>query len=600
MKKRNGKRWIFAPNRFQSVMVRLLLTFFLLLTPIFIMGLTIYQVGIAHLDRQIYYMLKNQVTTRVADMENQMTLAQTQLHQLCNENALQRLAGMPDSMTLYERYEQINTLQERLHTIRDANPLIRQVTVYLPKIDYMVRAVTFENDTWQVSALDRDVFESAWAISAFYPSKLVYAYDQILYASQLPLPTSIGVEREPRILFVLEYDQAEVLESFSGLLDGVNTASALVFAGGEAIGESPAATAWTNAVETLRNEETSRSGTLDLSDDTAYIHCVWSEQLSAWYVAYAPREEAFAELNDFRRFIVGLMILFALVLLIYGIRAYCDVHKPLKLLTGAFDRLAQGDMDFQIRYDQANEFSYLTHRFNRMVHQLKDAMNKLYEQRILMQQAQIKQLQTQINPHFLYNSLYILNNMVAMEDCEAAMLMSQSLGDYFRYITRNARDTVSLTEELEHAHSYVEVQRIRFGKRLRIEFPPVPPEAKPVMVPRLSIQPILENAFVHALERSDVGELIVRINDEGDVFRVEVENTGFMESEEWLDRLRAELDDDSPEREITGLSNVHRRLKLTFGTGLVFEKIDPDRLCVVLTFPSEGEPLATAEQEEKQ
>jgi len=598
MKKCGGLMGIAAPKKFRSVMYRLLLTFMLLLTPILFMGLTIYHVGVSKLDHQIYHLLQNQVSMRIEIAEKQMTLAQTQMHQLCNERDLQRLAGRAESMSRYESFLVLNTLQERLKTICDANPLLRQVTMYLPKIGYMIYGDTLIWGDTTISGWDQGEFEQAWNISANHPSKLLYTDGSLLYASQIPLPTSMDVQREPRILFELEYDRTDILDSFQGLLDSVETSAALIFADGGFLGAEAEGDSWKNAVSFLRNSEAGGEKILDLSDAEAYICCVWSEQLGAWCMAYAPRAEAFKEMNTFRSFISVLMMLFVLVLLIYGVSAYREVHKPLKLLTEAFDRLAQGDMGVRIQYNKANEFSYLSDRFNRMVQQLKDTMRALYEQRILMQQAQIKQMQAQINPHFLYNCLFILNNMVAMEDCEAAALMSQSLGEYFQYIARDARDTVSLCEELKHVRSYIEVQRIRFDRRLHIEFPEIPAETGNVMVPRLCVQPIVENAFVHALERSKRGELIVRICREEAAFRVEVENTGCSAQEEWLEELRAALDDDSPDRELTGLINVHRRLRLTYGEGLRFERLEPDRLRVILTFPMgermDSEPALSA------
>lgn len=591
MSKGNRRQWIAAPNRFQSVMFRLILNFLLLLTPIFIMGLTIYQVGISQVDRQISQMLASQMDARISAVERQLMLAQTQMHQLCNENDIQRLAGRPDSMSRYERFSQIVTLQERLQTIHDANPMVQQITVYLPKVDYMVQAVALDTEytnAWTISKLNEVKFEQTWQISGSQPSKVVLRNGQMLYNSQIPLPTTIGTERIPRIVFSLEYNWSEIHDRFGSLLEGVGTRAALLFDEGQMLGDGVFGGAWTAAKETIQSSSVPKKNLLDLSDADAYIYGVYSEQLGAWCLAYAPRQEAFREMNRFRSFLFVLMALFVLVLLVYGISAYRDIHKPLKLLTGAFDRLGHGDMDFQIQYDKSNEFSYLTNRFNRMLQELKDAMRKLYEQRILMQQAQIRQLQAQINPHFLYNSLFILNNMVEMEDNEAAALMSRSLGEYFRYIARDARETVSLSEELDHAHSYIEVQRIRFGKRLKIEFPERTPETDSVMVPRLTVQPILENAFVHALECSEYGELTVRLLRDEAAFRVVVENTGFAETEERLNQLRESLDDDSPEREITGLINVHRRLKLTFDTGVIFEKVEPDQLRVILTFPTSG------------
>ncbi len=178
--------------------------------------------------------------------------------------------------------------------------------------------------------------------------------------------------------------------------------------------------------------------------------------------------------------------------------------------------------------------------------------------------------------------------MIAMEDYEAASLFSRRLGQYFRYVTRDARDTVFLSEELDHARSYVEVQRIRFGRRMDILFPENPFRAAQVQVPRLTLQPILENAFVHSLEKAEHGRLEVRVMDSGTEMTVEVENTGFQGGQERLNQLMARLEDDSPEQEITGLMNVHRRLKLTQKTGLAMRLTEEDTLIITVRLKMEG------------
>lgn len=584
------KKPIASPERFQSVLFRLLITFFLLLVPIFVTGLMIYYIGFSQLDFQITRLLSQQIESRLTEIGTQMYLSQVQMRQLINETSLTRLSGIPESLSVYERYSQINELQERLETLSDSNTYVRQITVYLSKPRYMLRAHPLKKDDWVVAKLNHDEFQTVWDVSIHDGNRVVCQDGNLLYVSQLPLTTAIGVNREPRILFEVDYNLGAIENRLSDLIDGVHTQSLLLFEDGQTLGDTTSDPIWADVFFTFQTSDFEKTANLNLSDSTAYVLGVYSEQIGAWCLTYAPRAEAFQELNNFRTFVFVLTGLFVLVLALYGVRTYRDIHKPLKLLTDAFDRLAAGDMDFQISYDQPNEFAYLAKRFDRMLTELKETTSRLYQQRIFMQQAQIKQLQAQINPHFLYNSLFILENMIAMDDTEAAALLSRKLGEYFRYITRDARNIVPLEEELEHARSYVEVQRIRFGRRIHIEFQESPPEVDRVWIPRLTIQPILENAFVHALEHSKSGNLWVRLLPKDRIFTVEIENTGFEESDEWLDMLVYRLDDECSEQEITGLVNVHRRLKLIYGEGLSFRRKSPQCFTVVIHLPMDVHP----------
>lgn len=580
---------ISAPSRFHSVLFRLILTFTMILIPIVVMGLTIYQVGVNRMDRQITLSLNQQVDFKIQELESQMRLAQEQMNQLSEEKDILQLSGRYAMMSDYEQVDQLNRLQERMATIRNANSFVKQIEVYLPGLGRSLRAISWAVDESVILDLDEEKFERMWKLSAKQPNQVFNDQGRLYYVSQQPILLSIGMKKRPRLLCAIEYDLNAITKHFANILPDLQVGSALLFADGTVMGDG-----LDGELQSQLKARVGQQGAeqdereISWRDGQYYVISRYSPQLGARYMLYASRIEAFSELNEFKTFLIVLLILFVVAMMIYGVRAYMDVHTPLKLLTGAFDRLAWGDMDFQVQYDKPNEFQYLTERFNLMLLKLKETVSLLYHQRILMQQAQIKQLQAQINPHFLYNSFFILDNMIAMEDYEAASLFSRRLGQYFRYVTRDARDTVFLSEELDHARSYVEVQRIRFGRRMDILFPENPFRAAQVQVPRLTLQPILENAFVHSLEKAEHGRLEVRVMDSGTEMTVEVENTGFQGGQERLDQLMARLEDDSPEQEITGLMNVHRRLKLTQKTGLAMRLTEEDTLIVTVRLKMEG------------
>lgn len=580
---------ISAPSRFHSVLFRLILTFTMILIPIVVMGLTIYQVGVNRMDRQITLSLNQQVDFKIQELESQMRLAQEQMNQLSEEKDILQLSGRYAMMSDYEQVDQLNRLQERMATIRNANSFVKQIEVYLPGLGRSLRAISWAVDESVILDLDEEKFERMWKLSAKQPNQVFNDQGRLYYVSQQPILLSIGMKKRPRLLCAIEYDLNAITKHFANILPDLQVGSALLFADGTVMGDG-----LDGELQSQLKARVGQQGAeqdereISWRDGQYYVISRYSPQLGARYMLYASRIEAFSELNEFKTFLIVLLILFVVAMMIYGVRAYMDVHTPLKLLTGAFDRLAWGDMDFQVQYDKPNEFQYLTERFNLMLLKLKETVSLLYHQRILMQQAQIKQLQAQINPHFLYNSFFILDNMIAMEDYEAASLFSRRLGQYFRYVTRDARDTVFLSEELDHARSYVEVQRIRFGRRMDILFPENPFRAAQVQVPRLTLQPILENAFVHSLEKAEHGRLEVRVMDSGTGMTVEVENTGFQGGQERLNQLMARLEDDSPEQEITGLMNVHRRLKLTQKTGLAMRLTEEDTLIVTVRLKMEG------------
>ncbi len=171
------------------------------------------------------------------------------------------------------------------------------------------------------------------------------------------------------------------------------------------------------------------------------------------------------------------------------------------------------------------------------------------------------QLQSQINPHFLYNSYFMLHRMIKQQDWERAGRFSRYMGEYFRYITRSAQQTLPLSREVEHARIYAEIQGMRFDGRIRVEFGDLPEQLKEMNVPKLILQPILENAFEHGM-REKIADGLVRVQFEMEGFgcRIQVEDNGEELTDERLEALRASLD--APEGEMTALRNIHRRLNI--------------------------------------
>ena len=137
----------------------------------------------------------------------------------------------------------------------------------------------------------------------------------------------------------------------------------------------------------------------------------------------------------------------------------------------------------------------------------------------------------------------------------------------YKYITKNDGGETLFSEEHAHAYNYAKIQAIRFEGRVSIEFEPFPEAMKHLTVPRLIFQPLLENAFLHGLEQSDGKEqLFVGYRITEDAYRVSVMNTGKPISAETLERLQTEFGNKSGLPDYSGLANIHRRLRLTFGS----------------------------------
>ena len=243
---------------------------------------------------------------------------------------------------------------------------------------------------------------------------------------------------------------------------------------------------------------------------------------------------------------------------------YKYIHEPLSHLVEAFKYVEEGTLDVSIQHDVADEFSYIYSRFNSMVYEIQTLINQVYKQTILAQQAELKQLQSQINPHFLYNSFFQINTMARLND-DHLIPFTKKLGEYFRFVTKNTQDQITLLEEMNHAKVYTDIQQMRFSKRLTLTFEALPLQVQQVKVPRLIVQPLIENAFEHALEKQQKAVLHVTYSMNRHMIAVHIEDNGQEVSDEALRQISSRIRDAMTTTEMSGMMNVHRRIKLLYG-----------------------------------
>ena len=187
-----------------------------------------------------------------------------------------------------------------------------------------------------------------------------------------------------------------------------------------------------------------------------------------------------------------------------------------------------------------------------------------------LQEARLKALQAQINPHFLYNTLNMIGQMSYIEGAERTTELIETFSDFFRYNVESFERDVTLREEIDSAKGYAALQRERFGDRIRYSFE-ADDAVNDIRVPSLIVQPLVENAISHGLRmRTGGGEVKVRVkaNDEGG-FEIAVSDNGCGMDAEALRTLRERAEetrgDDQSEHVSIGITNVISRMRLTFG-----------------------------------
>ena len=267
--------------------------------------------------------------------------------------------------------------------------------------------------------------------------------------------------------------------------------------------------------------------------------------------------------------IVIFISLSTLVIVIFFIQSLKLIHRPLQNLIGGFDRLRQGDLSVRAQKPETKDFNYLYDSFNHMAAELEQLVSENYKQEILLQKAELRQLQAQINPHFLYNNFFWLQRVISSGDIEQAEQITQELGTYFRYITRKNSDLVLLSDENEHAMIYTNLQAVRFSGRIQVDLGTLPAEFGDRQVPKLFLQPLIENAFKYALEEQISGGVLqVRHKKQSEKeLVVTVEDNGQTLTDERLFDLQHQIETlaaDNITAGLSGMMNIARRLQLYF------------------------------------
>lgn len=243
---------------------------------------------------------------------------------------------------------------------------------------------------------------------------------------------------------------------------------------------------------------------------------------------------------------------------------YWNVHRPIFQLVRAVQRIKRGDYAYRLPKQSNNEFAFLMQNFNEMATQIQDLIENDLQSRILAREATLKQLQAQIHPHFLYNCLGFIINMTKMGKDRAVIEMAYHLADYYRYTTRMDNQGVSIREELAFVRIHLEILRLR--NETLIYSIELPDELADQRIPRLLIQPIVENAIVHGLENVEYpGQVKIRVFTADSRLYLEVEDNGKGLDHEQVDALYKELLIPSEEYTGCGLWNVYQRLQGYFG-----------------------------------
>ncbi len=336
----------------------------------------------------------------------------------------------------------------------------------------------------------------------------------------------------------------------------------------------------------FQNVKPTGNSTITIDKEEYLINYSYSKTLQGYLVNYVPLSGMVSPVVFNRNLFYTATALLLAAGMIASFLLYRHVQVPIRDLIHGVQRLKRGDFSARVTPKQNNEFRYLFDRFNEMASQIEQLIHNVYEEKLRSREATVKQLQAQINPHFLYNCLFFIKNMARIGDEEAVVKMTLHLGEYFRYTTRVEQQITSLGNELKLVDNYLAIQQLRM-KRIRYQID-VPEEMQQLQVPRLIVQPIVENAVIHGIEPNpEAGEIRLTGEQTVDGWRLHIEDDGSGMSEQQLEELRNKMNQPLSEDTGCGTWNVNQRLIHLFGeqAGAQFTQAPGGGLRVTLFFP---------------
>lgn len=293
-------------------------------------------------------------------------------------------------------------------------------------------------------------------------------------------------------------------------------------------------------------------------------------------VTSIPYNEIVQGTEYIRRTIVYIVIITLAIAYLLGFGFVGSIIRPVRRLYKYMRRVESGDFSGRILVESKDEIGMLVHGFNTMATRLQGLMDEIYfsklretELALRHREMELKALQSQINPHFLYNTLETIRGMALEHSLDGISSIASSMGHLLRYNLKNKEQTVTVEEELRYAEIYMRIQKYRFEDRLVYEIN-IPDWAQQQLILKFSLQPIVENSIIHAMEPA-LGILKIVIsaiwNSEDNSIIVRIQDTGMGICEQKLQNIRYNLEQKDVTTDGTniGIINVHRRIRLLFG-----------------------------------
>jgi len=292
----------------------------------------------------------------------------------------------------------------------------------------------------------------------------------------------------------------------------------------------------------------------------------YKNETTGWYITVLiPEKELFLEQRIFWTVILTILVILSLIMAFFAYRTIVEyVDKPVEKLVKYMMYAEEGVFDKRLQEERMDEFGFLYRSYNKMVEKIRLLIRDLYHEKLLKKEIELKHLQKQINPHFLYNTLDTINWLAKTNRTDEVSQIVVALSGLYRNAFNKGRDYIAVGEAINDVENYLYIQKLRFGELFTYHLD-IDDRVNSYLMLNLLVQPFVENALIHGIARRDGnGEIRISAQMEDNLIHFLISDSGLGMHEEQLKLLLSSLNFHKDSYD-SGFRNTYHRVKLFYG-----------------------------------
>lgn len=299
--------------------------------------------------------------------------------------------------------------------------------------------------------------------------------------------------------------------------------------------------------------------------ENIYIYCEGSFS-GCGIFASVKRSAVLSDLIKMRKYIFGMAAVFGLIAMLAAIYISRIVYKPVRKLMTAMQSISDGEMDTRAEIVSGDEIGLAAEEFNRMLDRIEELIGQLIQEEKKKKDAELEALQYQITPHFMYNTLNSIKCYAMIHDQKEIAAVIDDFVELLQTCIRKKGTFLTVAEEIQVLENYIHLQEFRNGEAYQVAYK-IEREAEQCLIPRLILQPLVENALIHGLDlKNNRKDLTIEAYTSGSRLYMKIRDNGRGMTQEQIEELLKKKGKKTKGLTAVGIPNIQERLKLYYGT----------------------------------